>query len=52
MFQKLLKRLDDVESVGMPDAAPGGTSITQIALSKGYDEILGLAIEKPNLFPR
>lgn len=52
MFQHLLACMDGHDEVGMPESAPGGTSVTQIALSKDYDDILHLAITTPRLFPR
>ena len=52
IFQQLLACLDYFQDVGMPDPAPGGTSITQIALGKGHFDILQSALTKPSLFPR
>ena len=52
IFEQLLTRLDVLPDVGKPEQVTGATSITQIALSKGFDDILGCAISRPRLFPR
>ena len=52
MFEHLLNCLDGSVSIGMPSAAPGGTTVIEMALSKSHGSILDLALGYPSLFPR